>query len=194
MRKFCSTAGLAVAFIIAATPAFAQAGEVGHEPFTLGFWHPLSGADHILAMIGVGLWAALLRPGAVLLVPVAFVATMLVGFALSLGGLTLPLVEPMMATSVIALGLLALAAMQAPTGVAMAMVGFFALFHGYAHGKELADAAALPYMVGFAAATILLHAVGVGFGIGAKGLAEDGQMVVRVAGGLTALTGVWLFV
>lgn len=176
------------------TPAFAHLSPVEHGSFAAGFSHPLFGTDHILAMVGVGLWASLLGGRAIWMVPAAFVATMIGGFVLALANVGLPFVEPVIAASVVVLGLLALVALQVPTQVGMAMVGFFALFHGYAHGGELGEAGALPFMAGFALATALLHALGVGIGLGASRLAGSptGRIVTRLAGGLTALGGVWI--
>lgn len=175
-------------------PAFAHLDPSEHGSFAAGFSHPLFGLDHILAMIAVGLWAALLGGRAVWAVPSAFVGTMMVGFAVALAGLGLPFVEPVIAASVVILGLLTLVALQVPTGVGMVLVGFFAFFHGYAHGGELGEAGALSFCVGFALATALLHGVGVGIGLGMGRLASGGagRWLTRAAGGLTALGGLWI--
>lgn len=167
------------------TPAFAHLNPVEHGSFAAGFSHPLFGADHILAMVGVGLWASLLGGRARWAVPAAFVGAMMLGFAASFTSIGLPFVEPTIAASVVVLGLLAMVALQVPTALGMALVGFFAFFHGYAHGGELGAAGALPFMAGFAAATALLHAAGIGFGVMAG-------RVTRLAGALTALVGLWL--
>lgn len=171
------------------TPAFAHLNPAEHGSFASGFSHPLFGADHILAMIGVGLWASLLGGRALWAVPSAFVITMMLGFAAALANLGLPFVEPTIAASVVVLGLLAMVALQVPTVLAMIVVGFFAFFHGFAHGGELGDAGALSFMAGFALATALLHAIGIGFGTLAG---STGRIVARTAGGLTALGGLWL--
>ena len=186
------------ALAISAAPAFAHLDPAEHGSFAAGFSHPLFGLDHILAMVAVGLWAALLANGedrrAVWLVPTAFVATMMAGFAVALGGFGLPFVEPVIAASVVVIGLLALVALQVPTLVGMVMVGFFAFFHGYAHGGELGDAGAWPFMAGFAIATALLHAAGVGTGLPLAKLAGGGtgRWITRALGGLTALGGMWI--
>src|SRR5690606_25775926 len=114
------------------TPAFAHLNPAEHGSFAAGFSHPLFGMDHILAMVGVGLWASLLGGRAIWLVPTAFVCTMMLGFAVSFTNIGLPFVEPTIAASVVVLGLLAMTALQVPTVIGMAMVGFFAFFHGYA--------------------------------------------------------------
>jgi urease accessory protein len=183
-----------VALGLSAMPAFAHLDPAEHGSFAAGISHPLFGLDHILAMVAVGLWAALLGGRSVWLVPTAFVGTMLAGFAVALAGLGLPFVEPVIAASVVVLGLLALVALQVPTAVGMVMVGFFAFFHGYAHGGELGEAGALPFCVGFALSTAFLHALGVGLGLGIGRLigGSAGRWSARVAGGLTALGGLWL--
>ena len=182
-----------------ASPAFAQfnpagpAGPAGPGDFLAGFSHPLVGLDHILAMIAVGLWAAMLGGRALLAVPAAFVGTMIAGFALATTGVALPLVEPMVAASVVVLGLVVAMAVRLPATAGALLVGAFALFHGHAHGVELGAAAVLPYLAGFAVATALLHGAGIGsgylFGAGGKG-----GIVARIAGGLTAALGVGLAV
>jgi len=174
----------------AASPAFAHLDPVAHGSLGAGFSHPLTGADHLLAMVAVGLWASLLGGRALWAVPAAFVAAMSVGFLAALGGLGLPFVEPVIAASVVVIGLLAMVALQVPAAVGMAVVGFFALFHGYAHGLELGGASGLSFMAGFAAATALLHGAGVALGLGLGGRA--GRIAARIAGGLAALGGLWL--
>jgi len=184
----------ALALVGASAPAFAHLDPVEHGSLAAGFSHPFFGLDHILAMVAVGLWAALLGGRAVWLVPTAFVGTMMLGFAGALAGLGLPFVEPVIAASVVVIGLLALVALQVPTAAGMAMVGFFAFFHGYAHGGELGDAGALSFCAGFASATAILHAAGLGIGLGMGRLAGGpaGRALTRAAGALTALGGLWI--
>ncbi|MGE3307702.1 MAG: HupE/UreJ family protein [Rhizobiaceae bacterium] len=191
MNKIALAAALLAA---SAAPAFAHLDPAEHGSFAAGFSHPLFGLDHILAMVAVGLWAALLGGRSVWLVPAAFVFTMAAGFAAALAGLGLPFVEPVIAASVVVVGLLALVALQVPTVVGAAMVGFFAFFHGYAHGGELGDAGALPFLAAFAIATALLHAAGVALGLGMGRVAGGpaGRWLTRAAGGATALAGLWL--
>lgn len=180
------------ALALGVSPAFAHLNPAEHGSFAAGFSHPLFGLDHILAMVAVGLWAALLARGtdrrAVWLVPATFVGTMLAGFGAAMAGAPLPFVEPVILASVVAIGLLAAVALSVPTVAAMAMVGFFAVFHGHAHGGELGEAGAWPFAIGFAAATALLHAAGVLFGIGLGGR----YVAARTVGALTAAGGLWL--
>lgn len=187
-----------------AAPAFAHLDPAEHGSFMAGVSHPLFGADHILAMVAVGLWAALLAQGrgrgaangadALWLVPAAFVGTMALGFTAALLAVPLPFVEPVILASVVVIGLLAAVALNVPTGLAMVMVGFFAFFHGYAHGGELGSAGALAFGAGFALSTAALHLAGVGLGLGLGRMFGKGagRFATRIAGGATALGGLWL--
>ncbi|MBI5132784.1 MAG: HupE/UreJ family protein [Rhodopseudomonas palustris] len=152
-----------------------------------GFAHPFLGADHLLAMVAVGLWAASLGGRARWLVPASFVALMTLGAALGADGVALPAVEPMVALSVIALGALVALSLRVPTIAAAALVALFGLFHGAAHGAEMpALASPLAYGLGFIAATALLHGVGLALG----GLRAHAPL--RLAGGAIAAAGVAL--
>lgn len=184
------------ALAFSASPALAHLDPTEHGSFMAGFTHPLFGTDHVLAMVAVGLWAAMLGGRAVWAVPAAFVGVMALGFAASFAGIDLPFVEPTILASVVAIGLLVALAVPVPLGAGMAVVGFFAFFHGYAHGGEMGEATAFGYAAGFAVATALLHAAGVGLGLGiARALSGGaGQLVTRAAGGVTALAGIWLMV
>lgn len=178
----------ATAAILALTtaPAFAHLDPAEHGSFMAGLSHPLSGADHMLAMIAVGLWAAQIGCKARWAVPAVFVSLMALGFILALVSAPLPFVEPGILASVIGLGLMVALAVRVPTAISAVIVGAFALFHGHAHGGELGAAAALTFGLGFTASTVLLHAAGVGIGMAAGG---RNAIVTRVLGGLTALGG-----
>ena len=186
-----------IAIVLAAlgtgvAPAFAHLDPGGHGSLMAGLSHPLFGPDHVLAMVAVGLWAALLGGRALWLAPLAFVGAMTIGFAAALLGAPLPFVEPVILASVVVIGLLAATALSVPAGIAMAMVGFFAFFHGHTHGSELGSAGAIAFGVGFALSTGLLQATGIGiarlFGGGA------GRLATRMAGGAAAVGGLWLVV
>jgi len=179
---------------LSAAPSYAHLDPLAHGSLAAGLTHPLSGLDHVLAMVTVGLWAALLGGRAVWLVPAAFVVTMTVGFGAALAGLPLLFVEPTILASVVVLGLLVAIAAPVPVNTGMAVVAAFALFHGYAHGGEMGSAGALPYAAGFAAATALLHAAGAAMAIGLLHLLGDahGRLAARVAGGLAVAGGVAL--
>ncbi len=179
---------------LSTAPAFAHLDPGEHGSFMAGFTHPLFGLDHILAMVAVGLWAASVGGRALWAVPVAFVATMAIGFAASILGMPLPFVEPVILASVIFIGIMVALALPLPTAGVAAVVAFFALFHGHAHGGEMGEAGAFAYAAGFLVATAVLHAVGVALGIGAAMVLarSRGAVLTRIAGALTALGGLWL--
>jgi urease accessory protein len=186
----------ASALLLLTAPAFAHLDPADNNSFLAGFSHPLFGLDHILVMVAVGLWAAVIGGRALIIVPGAFVGTMVVGYLLSMTGIELPFVEPVILASVVALGLLIAAAVRLPVAAGAVLVGVFALFHGYAHGGELGVAAALPFGFGFAIATALLHGAGIGLGLllgTGIGIGEAwGKIVARVLGGIAALFGLAL--
>ncbi|MEJ5086334.1 HupE/UreJ family protein [Brucella pseudogrignonensis] len=192
MRKSIFLAATAMA--LTASPAFAHLNPAEHGSFAAGFTHPISGADHILAMVAVGLWAAMLGGRALFAVPAAFVGVMLLGFVAALAGFPVPFVEPVILASVVVIGLLVALALPVSAVVGATIVGFFAFFHGHAHGGEIGGAAFLSYGVGFALATILLHAAGIGVGLTAGRMmtGKNGRIALRVAGGATALGGIML--
>ena len=156
--------------------------------FLTGFRHPISGLDHVLAMVAVGLWGAQLGAPAIWLLPVAFPMVMALGGMLGLMGVPLPGTEYGIALSAILLGCAVLFEIRPPLGVAAVLVGFFAIFHGHAHGTELpVGQSALLYSLGFVIATGCLHAVGIG--IGTVHRWRWGQGVLRFAGGMVAAGG-----
>lgn len=179
--------------VLSLTPALAQAHPIPGEvhSFMGGFTHPLSGLDHILAMVAVGLWAAQLGGRALYLVPAAFVSLMAVGGAMGMAGIHLPMVEAGILASILVLGLLIATAVRLPVAAGMAIVGLFALFHGHAHGTELpAAASGATYAIGFILATIFLHACGVGLGLLAQ--KKLPAPAVRFAGVAIMIAGVCL--
>jgi urease accessory protein len=158
--------------------------------FATGFMHPLTGPDHVVAMLAVGLWGAVLGAPALWLLPVVFPMVMALGGALALLGLELPGVEVGIALSGLALGLAVALRWRAPLGLAAVLVGVFAVFHGHAHGTELPQAASpLLYSIGFVVATGLLHLCGVAFGALARW--PQGWWPIRATGGLIAAAGGW---
>ena len=168
--------------------AWAHTGPGRVEGFLAGLRHPVSGLDHVLAMVSVGLWGAQLGAPAVWLLPVTFPMVMAFGGMLGLVGVPLPGVEVGIALSGILLGLSLVAEWRPPLPAAAVIVGFFAIFHGHAHGAELPPGASgLLYSLGFVVATGTLHAVGIG--IGAIHRWAWGRAALRVAGGLVAVAG-----
>src|SRR5207237_10558291 len=120
------------------TPALAH-GIEGTGGFLAGLSHPIFGPDHVVAMVAVGLWGAFLGAPAIWLLPIVFPLVMAAGGALGIIGLPLPAVETGIAASAVILGLMVALAARPPLWSAVALVGGFAIFHGYAHGKELPD-------------------------------------------------------
>ena len=184
---------LAMAIAAFATPSFAhiQRGEGGG--FLTGFLHPISGLDHVLAMVAVGLWGAQLGAPAIWALPVTFPLVMAFGGFLGLLGVPLPGTEIGIAASAIALGAMVMLERRPPIYIAAALVGFFAIFHGYAHGTELPPGeSGLLYSLGFVVATGCLHAVGIAIGTIHRWTA--GQVALRIAGagvGLAGLAFLW---
>lgn len=172
------------------SPAWAHTG-VGlhsHSGFIAGFFHPLMGLDHELAMLGVGVWAVQLGKRAIWLVPAAFVAVMVVGAVLGIMGAPLPMVEFGIGGSVLVIGGLIAFGARMPVALAMSLVGAFALFHGHAHGTELPGFAhPAAYGAGFVAATALLHAAGIGIAYLVRQHAT--KLPFRVAGAAMAAIG-----
>ena len=156
---------LAAAALLAAGPALAHAGAGASHGFAAGFAHPMLGFDHLLAMVSVGLWAALAGGRAVWAWPLAFMGVMVLGAGLGFAPVGLPHVELSIGVTVVLLGLAAAFQLSLPVLLGAALCGIFALSHGYAHGAEIpAEASALAYGAGFTLATALLHAAGLALG------------------------------
>jgi urease accessory protein len=187
-----------VALTAIATAAFSSAasahiGDHSHMSFAEGVMHPLTGLDHILAMVAVGLWASQIGGRALWLLPVTFPVVMAIGGVLGMSGVALPLVEAGIAVSVLVLGAAIALKLRPSLAVSVPLIGAFALLHGYAHGVELpVEASALEFGVGFIVATAVLHMIGIGIGLTANRLPV--QFVARAAGGAIAVAGVALLV
>lgn len=188
----------AVAVAIAATStlpfasdALAHAGPAHVHSMVAGFAHPFTGLDHLLAMVAVGLWAGMSGGRALWAWPAAFVTLMLAGGILGAAHVTLPFVETGILASVVALGIAVAASLRIPTVLGAALIGAFAILHGYAHGAELpAGASAASYMAGFVLATALLHSIGVMAAVAAG--SGTGRVAVRAVGALVLVAGVAL--
>jgi len=158
-----------------------------------GLLHPITGLDHVLAMIAVGLWGAQLGPPAIWVLPVVFPMVMAFGGMLGLIGLPLPGVEIGIAVSALLLGLMVAGEARPKLVVAGILVGLFAVFHGHAHGTELPEGqSGILYSIGFVTSTGLLHATGIAIGLIHRW--DWGRIVLRVAGGTVAAGGVWFLV
>jgi urease accessory protein len=172
---------------------FAHTGMGGTAGFVSGFSHPLGGADHLLVMLAVGLWAAQIGGRAIWAVPCTFVALMIVGAVLAIAGIQVPYVEAAILISLLLLGLLIASAFRLPLAISVSVVGCFAVFHGQAHGAEMPlTIDALTYCAGFALATILLHTLGIATGVMLQTLQRE--KTVRFIGAAIALGGVYLAV
>jgi urease accessory protein len=181
---------LAVAFAVTgfSTAAFAHVGDHAHMSFAEGLAHPFTGLDHMLAMIAVGLWASQLGRPAIWLLPATFPVVMALGAALGVSGHEMPWIEIGIASSVLVLGAVVALALRPSLIVGAALVGGFALLHGYSHGIELpADVSGLTFGVGFVAATLVLHAIGIAIGLLADRLPV--RYLARAAGAAIAASG-----
>ncbi|MBW7957049.1 MAG: HupE/UreJ family protein [Deltaproteobacteria bacterium] len=182
---------LAVVCLLMPAAAYAHTGLGNAHGFMHGFGHPVGGLDHVLAMVAVGIWAAQAGGRTVWAIPAGFVSLMAFGGFLGLNGITVPLIEEGIATSVLVLGLFVTVAARFPVALSVVIVGVFAIFHGHAHGAEIpGSASGLAYSAGFVISTALLHLCGIGIGIAFKVLNRIHLM--RYAGGLIAAGGAWL--
>ncbi len=150
-------------FLLAVTCFYSRLTDTTITDLTSGFSHPLEGWDHIVTMLGVGIWAAQLRGKAIWLLPTTFVSVM------SLGGisgaakyLAVPSAEILIVLSCLVFSVLILRKIRFDTKINVLIVAFFAFFHGYAHGAEIsASASLISYTLGFMVATLLLHGAGI---------------------------------
>jgi urease accessory protein len=199
MKNFSRLAWLGFIFLLGAlfpglASAHVNAGETAG--FMHGFLHPIGGLDHILAMVGVGLWAAQLGGRALWAIPLAFVGAMAIGGGLGIVGAPVPFVEPAIIASDLILGGLVVMATRIPLWASASLVGFLAIFHGFAHGAEMpADSSGLLYSAGFMLATLGLHLSGIGAVAMVKQINHDKEEIfVRMAGGGILLAGVYVLV
>jgi len=188
-----STTGSSIVFVMAvslawSSPALAHVEQGQAAGFASGLQHPWSGLDHVLAMIAVGLWGAQLGAPAMWLLPVTFPMVMAFGGMLGLMGVKLPGIEIGIALSAILLGAMVLAEARPKLMLAAVLVGFFAIFHGHAHGTELPPGqSGLLYSMGFVIATGILHGLGIMLGLIHRWPA--GKLALRGAGAFIAVMG-----
>lgn len=174
-------------------PSFAFAHEVGvGGDFISGFNHPVLGFDHLLAMLSVGILSAQIGGKAIWNVPITFVIVMLFGGILGVYRVDLVSVELGIVCSILALGIAIAASKKLPYFIAMMFVGFFAIFHGHAHGTEMPSLAEpVLYALGFVVGTAIIHIAGVMIGLLAKKF-KDGQQLLRYLGASIAGIGFYL--
>jgi urease accessory protein len=195
MRNTVTKSLTAVLLLVASSTAFAHPGH-NVSGFAAGLMHPFSGLDHLLAMVAVGLWAAQSyrsnRGGGrkIWLLPATFMVMLVVGSGIAMQWQSLPLVEPGIAASVLALGLLIALSLQLPVMLSVAVTALFGLLHGYAHGLELPQSAApAAYALGFLAATASLHLSGIAAGIAMR---QRYVLLSRLLGSAIAISGAYL--
>jgi urease accessory protein len=156
-----------------------------HNALLQGLLHPFTGADHLAAMLALGVWSALaVRP--VWLAPVAFVLMLAAGTLAGFAGLAVPVVEPMIAASLLVIGLLVVSRRGLPTVFAAGLAGLFAFFHGAAHGSELAGPGQWLALAGMLTSTALLHVSGIALG---RFVFAQHRWLSTAAGGAVALLG-----
>lgn len=178
-----TTAVAGLAFVSASALAHVGADGSAHHGLVAGFLHPITGLDHLAAMLAVGVWSAM-TTRRLWLAPVSFALLLLAGALLAQAGVAFPAIEPMIAASMLVVGLLLAAQVKLPDAAGAVLVGAFALFHGAAHGQELGAGAALAGMV---LGTAVLHAMGMGLGLGLK---RTSVWLPRVVGAAVAVMGV----
>lgn len=184
---------LIVALVLSLVPSVVYAHDGGNVPFggfLAGLVHPVLGYDHLLAMLSVGILSAQIGGRAIWTVPSTFVSVMAIGGVIGLSNIGLNITELGIAISLVFLGTVIAAERTLPVRTAMIGVGFFAIFHGYAHGTEIPTTAQpILYGFGFLTGTALIHIAGVVIGDIAKHY-ESGKIILRIGGGLIALTGI----
>ena len=179
-----------ISFVLAPAAALAHPGHDGAGGLLHGFVHPVTGIDHVLAMIAVGVLAAQYGGRALWLVPMSFLVAMAAAGVIGMAGIPVQIVEAGIGLSVVVLGLMIAFQLKPPTLVAIVVVGLFALFHGYAHGSEMPKGlAGLSFAAGFLIATALLLGAGVGLGRLLQRRAL-GRRLIQAGGGAMALVGI----
>lgn len=182
---------LLMLLLLAPTAALAHPGIGAHgSPLLSGLLHPLLGPDHLLAMIAVGLFAAMSGGRARWAYPASFVAAMIAGGTLGYEGAALPVVQPTILASGIVLGAAIAFAIRPPLAAACTAIALFGLAHGYAHGLEAPALGGLAYAAGFVSATATLHALGLAIGFAAG--RTDRPAIARAFGGLACVGGLFL--
>lgn len=188
-RTFAGMAALLLASAAWAHPGHEHVGNL----FVAGLTHPLTGFDHLLAMLAVGLWSALSHQSVrqAIYTPASFLALLFLGAVAGMAGVRLPGVEPMILASLLVLGLLVASSRSVPQWASMALVGFFAIFHGLAHGAELPHGdAAWTFVIGFMLSTLALHVAGLLVGFQLK---QRNHWLTRFVGAGIAAYGISLF-
>jgi urease accessory protein len=192
IHSFLRSWALALGIVaLAPITAFAHIGVGSISGLGAGFLHPFTGIDHLLAMVAIGLWAAQLGGRARWVVPATFVIVMAAGGALGMLGVPIPGIEQGILVSLLVLGLLIAASLRLPTEAGVLIAAVFAVFHGHAHGTEMSpEFGGLAYGAGFAIASAVLHAAGVGMGFVFDKM--NVRIAARIAGAFIAASGIYL--
>jgi urease accessory protein len=181
---------LVLVLALAPTAASAHGGLHESQDFLHGFMHPIGGIDHVLAMVAVGLAAALMSGRAIWAVPLSFIAGMAAAGAIGMAGIALPDAEVGIALSVIVFGILVALPVRPTPALTATAVGLFAVCHGYVHGVEMpAESSGLSFGLGLVAAAALLHLLGIGVGTALKAANEQRGWLVRAGGASFAVAG-----
>jgi urease accessory protein len=188
-RRACRAAAVVAGLLVAtSTPLLAHDRGGQAQGFVTGLLHPVSGLDHVLAMVSVGLWGAQLGAPALWMLPVAFPVVMAMGGFLGLLGVPIPGVEIGIALSAILLGFVVMLESRPPLLAAAALVSVFAMFHGHAHGIELPPGEnAMTYSMGFVVATGCLHGAGIMMGLTHRW--RSGRIALRLSGAVVSVAG-----
>ncbi|MGY4303773.1 urease accessory protein [Bradyrhizobium sp. USDA 4369] len=188
-----SACGVLLLSVLTASPGFAHEQTGVGGGLAAGLLHPLTGLDHLVAMVAVGIWGAQLGGAAIWVLPIVFPLVMALGAVAGILKIGLPVPELVIALSALVLGLAVALRVRAPFVLAAAVVAVFAIFHGHAHGAELPSAAnPLAYGCGFVVATGLLHAFGIT--IGALARWPGGERVIQGVGAAIAALGGYFLV
>ncbi len=179
---------IAAGLFLLPTAALAHPSLTHHvHGFMAGVSHPLTGLDHLLAMLSVGLWASQKGGRALWIWPAAFVIALIAGGAMGMAGIALPLVEPAIIASLLVLGVAIATTLMLPTAAGVAVIALFGLFHGNAHGLEAPASGAGLYALGFVLSTVTLHVMGLALGLSAQRMQRP--VMVRAGAVLIAATG-----
>ncbi len=192
LRETASLSGFLTALLLLVSPAKAAAFSTvqAKADFLSGLWHPLGGVDHVLPMMGLGVWATLVLTRKRLIWPLVFTLVMFLAFWARFMGVVVPYIETGILASVIVIGLLVAFALKLPVVAGALILGIFAVFHGAAHANEASASNLLIYAAGFSVSTFALGLAGIG--LGALNEWNSGRMCLRTLGAASALFGAYL--
>lgn len=192
MNKYLSRLLVVLGSLALPTTVFAHPGH-GIGNFFSGFIHPLTGWDHLVVMVAIGFWSASVLRKKAWLPVVVFPAFMLVGMSLGVSGLSIANAELGITASVIFMGLLLMTERQIAPMLSICLIGFFAVFHGYAHGVEMPQMGShWHFAAGMLMTTVLLHLAGMGLGMASSSLRLT--RFNHLLGTMLSMLGLWMMV